>query len=453
MNCRVIFLFLVFLTSNDIQSFKTIVTVSTGASSSGSCKFSDFIAQTQKMDVIVRSQGDIDMELRVPRCGGMFAYTHALLPTALKRSKLKCFLFLKLDVPLFEQELKDYHEAGIFLEGRLFVSSRSPLIMSYHKKLDRLMLEKYPHSYGKNKSCARMCAVDQYLRIGIRVADLYDAKNLKLVLKENLDHANFLLQNIFNEKPFKFKEVYDEAIHYAKLLKPFVMDNMEIYLNQLILEGKGVIFEGVHGTMFDIMYGTYPYVSSDSTLASGVCARAGVGPTKIEHTLGVVQAYATRRGEGPFPTEIFDKKNMEALIESHKLYCGDNKEERFGWLDIVVLRQAILLNGIDSLAISKLDELDKLDEVSICVGYKIDGKNVEYLPLISPANPVIEPIYTKIPGWKKSTSQIKKYSDLPDNAKQFLKKIEVLTGVPISLVSVGPQVDQTLVVNQSLLPS
>jgi len=434
------------------RSPRGVIVVATGWGG-GVGKIVDYLAE--RIEVNVRSQGGSAKGHRVVKSKDN-NFNFLLLPSGIIRKNTQCYLTagMEIDLETLFHEIDNLIEKGHKVDGRLWISARAHLVMPYHKKLDDLMLKQY-HSIvdvGSRKGSG-MAAADKRLRIGIRIADLLDPERFKKVLKEDLKCANAMLVNIFNEKPFSFEEILREYTTYAKRLKPLIKDDIELELNKMLIQGKAVIFEGAQGTFYDVSMGTYPYVSSSSTIASGILTGAGVGPNKIGHVLGVVQSYTTLIGAGPLPAEIKDKDLLNKIKTAHKSYCAEIPNERHGWIDLVMIRQAILLNGIDSLVLSKIDELDTLDEIKICYDYVIDGKNYDYIPANIKDALKIEPRYITLPGWSKTpiNKDAKKLSQLPEEARAFVKKIETLCGVPISYISIGPRRDHMIMVND-LLP-
>ncbi len=432
---------------------RSLVITSLGWNSGGVGKYTDYLAE--RAHIVVRSQSLSEGRGNniIRRAGDGFNLM--ILPSGVLRKNTQCYLTagMEIDPEILFKEIELLKSKNKSIEGRLWISSRAQVIMPYHKKLDELIARWYRNGTdeGSRKGLGA-AAADKRLRIGIRVADLIDPVRFKEVLRDSVDFANQLLTKIFEEKPFVFEEVYKEYSEYANRIRPYVKHDLEIELNKLILQGKAVIFEGCQGAFLDISMGCYPYVSSSSTTTSGIITGAGVGPRNVGHVLGIVQSYNTLIGKGPMPAEIKDKKVLDKLKKAHSGYCEEIEDMRYGWVDLVLIREAILINGIDSLAISKLDELDTLDEIKICYDYVLDKKNYDYLPPMINHAKKIEPRYITMPGWKTSTRNARSLSDLPEAARAFVKKIELLTGAPISFVSVGPERDQMIVLDDQLLP-
>ncbi|MCF7900210.1 adenylosuccinate synthetase [Candidatus Babeliales bacterium] len=393
-------------------------------------------------------------------CKGVEEYNLNLIPVGIVRNRdIECYLMagMEIDPSVLVSEINYLKKKGKNVEGRLFISSKAHVVMPYHKKLDALMAEKYKGSpdAGACKGTGA-AAADKRLKMGIRIADLMDSDHFKVVLQEQLTYANEKIKKLFTipkdkrEKPFDFKEIYDLYSEYARRLKPFVKENLEYDLNKKIVQGVAVVFEGAQGVNLDVSLGSYPYVSSSSTTASGVCTGLGIGPSRIGWTVLVVPAYVTCHSAGPLPTEIKDESIVKLLQAAHSKSCP-NYSQRYGWIDLVQVRHTVMINGVDSLVITKLDDLDDMDEIKLCYDYLIGTKHYDAMPTLISEAKKIKPHFITMPGWKTSIKNITKFSDLPENARAFIKKIEILTGTPISYISVGPDRKQMIMLND-LLP-
>lgn len=423
-----------------------------GDDDAGKGKVTDYIGG--RSHIIVRTQGGNQKGHKIIKDEDE-KYNLNLIPVGIVRSRdIKCYLTsgMEIDLSILFSEIDYLKKKGKDVNGRLLISSRAHIVMPYHRKLDELMAKEHKGSVdiGSRKGTGA-AASDKRLRIGIRVADLLDKERFKDVLKEQLHYSNQKLTKLFDEKPFDFDEIYTLYNEYGRRLKPFVVDNLELKLNKKIVQGERVVFEGAQGANQDVSLGNYPYVSSSSTSASGICTGAGVGPGRIGHTLGVVKCYATCPSVAPFPSEIQDKNTFEKIKQAHDRSCIKHYNQRYGWIDLVHMREMILLNGIDSLALTKLDDLDDLDEIKICYDYVNGEKHHNSMPTSMNHAKKIKPHYITMPGWKTSTSKATKFSELPENARAFVKKIEILSGIPISYLSVGPTRHQMILLND-LLP-
>ena len=450
MLCTVLALF--FAQSYALQ--KGVVVVSLGFDDDGKGKFSAGIAQAG--DVMVRAQGAGVAGHHVKAGSKEYELHH--IPVGILCPDVKCYLAggMVLDVPLFFKEIKSLEEKGIKdIKERLRVSTSVHLLMPYHKQIDKLAT-KANHVRGSSISRygVRPCSAEKRFGIGIRLADLF-SKDFPDLLKKAVDRSNDIITKLYGGEPIHYKSLLEEYKKYAKEFAPYVRDQVELKLNRLLAQKRGgprVIFEGSHGTFLDISHGNYPYVSAGSTTAAGICSEAGVGPTRIGHTLGVVKAYATRVGEGPFPTEIKDEKIIKIIQNRAKRKSPAGVKVRFGWVDAVMVRQGVMINGVNSIVITRLDDLDDCDEIKMCIHYKLGNKDFDYLPPISRDLERVSPHYITFPGWKCSIGKAKNFSELPAEARDFVKKLERVCGVPVSYISVGPEREQLIEVVANLLP-
>ena len=281
-------------------------------------------------------------------------------------------------------------------------------------------------------------------RIGIRIADLIDPEIFKEKLHINLQEMNFFLNRLYGAKGFVFKDIYEEYMEYAREIKRFVADTASI-LNRAIGEGKNILFEGAQGTLLDVDHGTYPYVTSSNATAGGACTGTGVGPTRIDKVIGVVKAYTTRVGSGPFPTELKDPTG-DYLREKGKEYgATTGRARRCGWFDSVSVTYSAMVNGFTGIALTKLDVLDEMEEIKICVAYRYRGREYTSMPAELKILEECKPIYETLRGWKHSISGISRYENLPDEARQYIERIEELTGIKVSLISTGYRREETIV--------
>ena len=342
-----------------------------------------------------------------------------------------------IDPEVFLEEVRGLRERGLCNEGDLLISKDAHLIMPYHKRLDaakeRLRGENKIGTTGRGIGPAY---TDKVSRSGIRVGDLLNDEGFREKLKANLLEKNHYIETILHEKGFETHELYHTFIEYAESLRPFMTDT-SLYLARAMDDGKKVLFEGAQGTLLDVDHGTYPFVTSSNTVAGEAATGSGVGPTMIDEVIGVTKAYTTRVGEGPFPTELSEKEN-EALREKGGEYgATTGRPRRCGWLDGVALRYATRVNGLTGLILTKLDVLDTLDEIKICIAYKDGDTLIEDFPTDSGTLNRCEPVFETLAGWKSETKGIKELKDLPENARGYIKRVEGLTGVKATLVSVG----------------
>jgi adenylosuccinate synthase len=448
-----ILLYLLFVSFTSVEALTpkgAYVVVSAGSTDDGKGKMCDWLATDAHF--FVRSQGSSSTGHTVNKNGKVFVLYYVPVGI-LTPSVKKCYLApgMLIDPGIFFKELKGLESQGITVRGRVRVSTAAHLMMPYHRLIDALSHKTGGRRVaGGVRSGSGAATADKRMGVGIRIADLM-GKNFPTILKESLQRANEVITKIHKKKPLDYNSVLKVFLEYKKAFEPYVRDRVELKINQLISQQKRGIFEGSHGTFLDITHGTYPYTSAASTTAAGIISSAGIGPTRITHTLGVVKAYTTHLGKGPFPTEIKDGKVAQVLrnavaATSPELY-------RFGWLDAVMVRQAIMLNGMDSIAISRLDDLDKLEKIRVCIDYDLkdnptdkESKHFDYPPPRISQLRKVTPHYFEFEGWQEKTQGAKDFSELPIKARVFIKKLEALFGVDISLISVGPGRDQTIMV-------
>ncbi|GGH80386.1 adenylosuccinate synthase [Pullulanibacillus pueri] len=339
-------------------------------------------------------------------------------------------------------ELNYLHERDVQTDN-LRISNRAHIVLPYHIKLDCVEEErKGDGKIGTTKKGIGPAYMDKAARVGIRVADLLEPDTFKEKLEKNLDEKNRLLEKVYETEGFKLEDIYEEYIAYGKAIAPYVCDT-SVVLNDALDQGKRVLFEGAQGVMLDIDQGTYPFVTSSNPVAGGVTIGAGVGPTKINHVVGVTKAYTTRVGDGPFPTELHDEIGNTIREVGREYGTTTGRPRRVGWFDSVVVRHAKRVSGITDLTLNCLDVLTGLDTVKICVAYRYKDKTIEEYPASLKILAECEPIYEEMPGWKEDITQIKGLDELPENARHYLERVSQLTGAPVSIFSVGPDRDQT----------
>lgn len=339
------------------------------------------------------------------------------------------------------EEIQMLESKGIKIDSRLMVSKDAHIIFPYHRKLDELR-EAKKKNIGTTKKGIGPCYADKVARLGIRFVDLLNDEVFRDKLKTNLDEKNAMLSKIYNVEGYSFDKLYSEYIGYAERLKKYICDTV-VVLNSAIKARKKVLFEGAQGTLLDVDHGTYPYVTSSNSTAGGASTGTGVGPTKIDKVIGVVKAYTTRVGEGPFPTEFQDELMCKIREKGKEFGATTGRPRRCGWFDSVIVKHAVMVNGIDEIVITKLDVLDCLDTIRICTAYKFGGKYYNDFPSDLTAITKCKPVYVELPGWKTDTTAITSYSGLPKNAKNYLNKIKKLLDTKIALISVGSDRKQT----------
>jgi adenylosuccinate synthase len=344
------------------------------------------------------------------------------------------------------KEIRGMQERGIDVSG-LRISDRAHVVMPYHKKLDALQEEALGDAkIGTTKNGIGPCYMDKAARVGIRVTDLMDAEVFEKKLARNMAEKNKLFTAVYGAEPLDYETVLNEYKEYAKILAPYVTDTATL-LHQTIARGEKILFEGAQATFLDLDHGTYPFVTSSNPVAGGVCTGAGIGPKAINTVVGVVKAYSTRVGEGPFPTELLDEIGDNIRARGHEYGTVTGRPRRCGWLDARVVRYAAMLNSLDYLAVTRLDILDELPSLNICVGYRYHGRLLDEIPASLKMLAEVEPVYEEMPGWQQDISGIRKYEELPLNARRYVERLSEVTGVPLGVVSVGPGRDQTILLH------
>ena len=352
-----------------------------------------------------------------------------------------------IDPEALVMEMQRLVAQDINVEQALKVSDQAHLIFPYHKRLDRLEETQRAGRIGTTGRGIGPCYVDKVARCGIRVADLLNEAVFADKLRRNLDEKNRLLDLLYHQPPLAFEECVESYRQYAKVLRPLVVNGPR-FLREAIRAGKRLLFEGAQGTLLDIDHGTYPYVTSSNATAGGVCTGAGVPPTCLDRVIGVAKAYTTRVGEGPFPTEFSDELMQEVRTKGKEFGATTGRPRRCGWFDAVIVRHAVWVNGCDAIAVTKLDVLDDMPTVKICVGYRHGGSRIEEFPSDMDILRRCEPVYEELPGWRCDTSDVERFEDLPRPAQAYLRRLEELVTVPICLLSIGSKRDQAFKVGK-----
>ncbi len=343
------------------------------------------------------------------------------------------------------EEINALKARGLNVNGRLFISDNAHLIMPYHVAIDKAAEKsKGKELIGTTGRGIGPCYVDKMARTGIRVGDLLRPDTFKDKLGKNLKNINLLMQHIYQSKTFDTDEIFSAYMSYAEQLRPLIQDT-EYLVSSYLDKGRNILLEGAQGTLLDVDHGTYPFVTSSSPTAGGACAGLGIGPTRISGVLGIIKAYTTRVGEGPFPTEQSNEIGENLRAKGGEYGATTGRARRCGWLDGVSARYAVRINGLTGLALTKLDVLDDMAEIKVCTGYTLDGKEIVSVPHDSAAIEAVEPVYDTLPGWQESTVGITKFEDLPDNARAYISYIENLVGTPVDMVSTGQKRDEIII--------
>lgn len=409
----------------------------------GKGKIVDMIAD--KADVIARYQGGANAGHTV--VVGKEEYVLHLIPSGVLRSGKICIIGpgVVVDPEALLSEIDGLQKRGVTVKGSLLVSNRAHLIMPYHKLLDRAAESRLSGSkIGTTGRGIGPAYADKAARIGLRVGDLFKPEYFRERLGQALEQKNALLKTLYGEPAADEKEIFEKYMAYAGRMKDYAADCGPI-LRRAVADGKNVLAEGAQGSMLDIDHGTYPFVTSSPAAAGGACTGLGLPPRAINEVLGVMKAYTTRVGEGPFPTELLDATGERLRKTGGEYGATTGRPRRCGWLDAVVGRFAVDVNGVTGIALTKLDVLDKFDTISICTEYEIDGKRYDQLPEDTDALSRVKPVYETHPGWKSSTSGISSYANLPDAAKCYIARVEELVGARISVVSTGQDRSATII--------
>lgn len=350
-------------------------------------------------------------------------------------------------------EIDRLEEGGLHVTPQNFlISLYAHVIMPYHRALDMAREKKKGKTaIGTTGRGIGPCYEDKVARNGIRVHDLLDAGAFRTKLAHNLEEKNFFLKNFFGEKPLDQAEIEDEYLAYGERIRPFTA-NVSQRLQEACASGLNVLFEGAQGSLLDIDHGTYPYVTSSNTVAGNACCGSGIGPTLIDKVLGVVKAYTTRVGGGPFPSELLDETGERIRKVGGEFGATTGRARRCGWLDMVVVKNAAKLSGISGLLITKLDVLTGIPKLKIAVSYKCRGKCIDFVPPELDALEACEPVFEEFPGWEDDISGARRWDDLPANTRKYLKAVEEISGIPVDIVSVGPGREETIVLANAFEP-
>ncbi|MEA5511111.1 adenylosuccinate synthase [Crocosphaera sp. UHCC 0190] len=413
----------------------------------GKGKITDLLSRSA--DVVVRPQGGVNAGHTIVVQGQTFKLH--LIPSGILYPDTECIIGsgTVIDPKVLLQELAQLHTLKVSTKN-LFISQTAHVTMPYHRLLDQASEERRgKRKIGTTGRGIGPTYADKSERTGIRVVDLMNPDELKEKLEWTINYKNAILEKLYNLAPLDPQSVIDEYLDYAEQLRPYVVDSsLKIY--EAIIERKNILFEGAQGTLLDLDHGTYPYVTSSNPIAGGACVGAGVGPTVIDRVIGVAKAYTTRVGEGPFPTELHGE--IGALLGDRGAEFGTTtgRPRRCGWFDGVIGRYAVRVNGLDCLAITKLDVLDELAEIKVCVAYELDGQICHHFPSNASQFARCNPIYETLPGWQQSTEDCRSLEDLPKEALNYLKFLAELMAVSIAIVSLGASRDQTIIVEDPI---
>ncbi|MGH8702238.1 MAG: adenylosuccinate synthase [Burkholderiales bacterium] len=378
--------------------------------------------------------------------GGRKTVLH-LIPSGILRGKVACYIGngVVLSPQALVEEIEVLEAAGVSVRPRLKISEACPLILPHHAALDRAR----EHAKGDFKIGTTGRGIgpayeDKVARRAIRLQDLFHPQRFALKLKELLDFHNFMLVNYFHAKPVDYQKTFDDTMKAADQIKPMVADVPRL-LYEAQAAGDNLLFEGAQGALLDIDHGTYPYVTSSNCVAGAAAAGAGIGPQHLHYVLGVTKAYTTRVGSGPFPTELDDDVGRQLASRGNEYGATTGRPRRCGWFDAAALKRSIQINGVSGLGVTKLDVLDGMTTVRLAVGYRLNGVRRDILPVGAEELEACEPVYEELRGWKESTAGLTRFGQLPKAAQNYMKRIEKICGVPIDLISTGPERAQTIV--------
>ncbi|HSR67436.1 MAG TPA: adenylosuccinate synthase [Acidobacteriota bacterium] len=422
-----------------------VIIVGTQWGDEGKGKIVDLI--TERFDVVARYQGGHNAGHTVIISGKK--YVLHLIPSGILHPDKACVIGNGVVVNPFalQEEIEMLPE--IDFQGRLFVSNRAHLIMPYHPAVEGGEERRLgPDAIGTTSRGIGPCYEDKMGRRGLRLGDLERPEAFRKRLEERVRLKNEVLKHVYGVQPLDSESIYRDYMELAPQILPFVTDTAE-YLNGAIAQGKSVLFEGAQGTQLDVDHGTYPFVTSSNATAGGACVGTGIGPSRIDGVIGIAKAYTTRVGSGPFPTELTDEVGEHIGKVGAEFGASTGRPRRCGWFDAVVVRYAALINDLSTLVITKLDVLDELDEIKICTGYRYRGETLRFFPVDMEVLDDIEPVYESHPGWKTDTTRIQNYDDLPRQARDYLNRLSDLIKTDISIISLGPDRDETIILEEN----
>lgn len=422
---------------------KNVIVIGTQWGDEGKGKVVDLL--TDKAHAVARFQGGHNAGHTLV-IDGKQTVLH-LIPSGILRENVLCLIGngVVLSPDALLEELKMLEQNGVPARSRLRISESCPLILPYHVALDAAR----EHARGKKAIGTTGRGIgpayeDKVSRRGIRLGELVDVEHFKARLAEVMEYHNHALVNYFKAEPVDYQEVLDRILAQRDELLALI-DDIPGILHGMRREGKSIMFEGAQGALLDIDHGTYPYVTSSNTTAGGAATGSGVGPRDFDYILGIVKAYTTRVGAGPFPTELFDDDGKHLGEKGHEFGATTGRQRRCGWLDTVALKRSLEINSVTGMCITKLDVMDGMETVRICVAYELDGEQVTTPPVGADRFEQCSPVFIDLPGWSESTVGAKSYDDLPNNAKAYLRKIEELCETPIDIISTGPDREETIV--------
>ncbi|HUS24166.1 MAG TPA: adenylosuccinate synthase [Candidatus Binatia bacterium] len=422
---------------------KTVVVIGAQWGDEGKGKVVDLL--TDRVQAVVRFQGGHNAGHTLVIKGQKIALN--LIPSGIMREGVECLIGngVVLSIPDLLREIDKVEKAGMSVRDRLKISEATPLVLPVHARLDQAREKARGEAkIGTTGKGIGPAYEDKVARRAVRVGDLFHRDRLAAKLGELMAFHNFVLQHYFKEPPEDFQQTLDALLRDAPAIQPMVADVTEL-LRLHLSKKHNVLFEGAQGALLDVDHGTYPFVTSSNTTAGGAATGSGVGPRNFDYVLGIIKAYATRVGGGPFPTELTDATGQHLREKGDEYGTVTRRPRRCGWFDAVAARRSIFLNSMSGLCVTKLDVMDELETARICVGYKVDGQAVDTVPIGAEGLARVEPVYEDMPGWRTSTVGITRYEKLPEAARNYLRRLEEVSGAEVAIVSTGPDRAHTIV--------
>ncbi|MFO7809933.1 MAG: adenylosuccinate synthase [Candidatus Delongbacteria bacterium] len=399
---------------------------------------------SSRSDIVIRYQGGANAGHTVKINDKKFVL-HMIPSGILNKKTVSCIgNGVVFDFESFITELAELREGGIDPEGRLFISPLAHVVMPYHKETDKYMEMNRDHKIGTTFKGIGPAYQDKISRCGIRIADILDREYFPVLLKENIRIKNQLFASMYGEEnKFDYEEIYNLCLNKFEIVKDYVAD-ISIIIEEAISNRRSILFEGAQGTLLDIDHGTYPFVTSSNTVSGGACTGTGISPTQIDKVLGVMKAYTTRVGNGPFVTELSDECGAYLASKGNEIGATTSRSRRCGYFDALIAKYSVRINGISSLALTKIDVLGGMEKIKVCVAYKHNNKLMDRFTPLSNILKDCVPVYKELEGWKEDITDVKSYEELPENAKRYIEFIENTVGVPAEIISVGPERNQSI---------
>lgn len=425
-----------------------ILIVGTQWGDEGKGKIVDLL--TERADMVARYQGGHNAGHTVVLDGQQKFILH-LIPSGILRPGKRCLLGngVVIDLEALIEEIERLEQQGVEIQGRLFISKKAHLILPYHQRIDQESeLQRGPHMIGTTGRGIGPAYADKMARVGIRLGDLLDEELFEEKLRRNLPEKNFCLSKLYGAQELSFCELYQRYLGFRDRLRPYLHQDAQQVLREALAGGENVLVEGAQGTMLDVDHGTYPFVTSSNSSAGGACTGLGIPPSKIDRVVGVVKAYTTRVGQGPLPTELKDRWG-ELLRERGGEYgATTGRPRRCGWFDALVVQYSGWINGLNDLALTKLDVLDAFDKILLCTAYRYKGEILKELPEEARVLEACQPVYREMEGWRQSTVGITSYEDLPSQARDYMEEVSQQVGVEVALVSTSPQREHNILLKE-----